>query len=308
MGLFTALLSGLLSAAPAKAVPLPGPPADARHPGHPGALFALTEHAFECQGRKVWAFLPEGVRGAVPVVSYGHGQALDLEAYRKTLEHLAKKGIAAVFPMYDTGFFDQDWPRMGRDFLTLTRCAIARFEGRMDDRRVIFSGHSKGAYVASIAAGLAGGTAGGVPGGVAPRALVLFGTAGSDSTTLSRIPRGTATTVVVADSDRIVDRAHSERVFRESGSAWRQLIELRSYEGTTPRLAADHFWPLTRRTTFGGGPEGPLHFHGSWKWLVAAAWDLSDGAAFDQPFLYGAAAADKGAPGLVDGIRREFPN
>lgn len=280
--------------------PLPAAPTDPQHPGSRTALLSVVEQEITCSGRKIWVFLPRGVNRPLSVVSFGHGQALGVDAYRKTMEHLAAKGVAAVFPMYDTGFFDQDWQRMGRDFLQLTRCAMERFPGTMNENAVVVSGHSKGAYVASVAAGLASTTSG----GVLPRAVVLFSTAGSDPGTLRRIDPMTATTVVYADGDRVVDRSHSERVFREAGSHWRQFIDLRSYSTTRPALTADHFWPLTRRTTFGGGEEGPLHYYGAWKWLVAAAWDLADGQFFDQPFIYGSAAGDKGVPGLSDSIRR----
>ena len=65
-------------------------------------------------------------------------------------------------------------------------------------------------------------------------------------------------------------------------------------------LPADHMWPLTEKSFFGGGPESALHYYGSWKWLVAAALDLGEGNRYTHPFLYGEPAVDKGIPGETD--------
>lgn len=267
-------------------------PTDPNHPGSKVYSFGLSRRDLTCQGRAVNVFLPTGGSGKVPAVVYGHGQALNLENYQATLEHLAKKGVAAIFPTYDNGFFDQDWPRMGRDYVNLTHCAIQQTGEVIDRTRVVFSGHSKGAYVASIAAGLAEKES--LP--VRPKGVVLFQTAGFDSSSASHVAPSTSVIVVYSDQDTVVGRNFSDSYYSSVRSEKKQFFLLKSY----PRgPAADHQWPLTKGGFFGGGGEGPLHYYSGWKWLVASALDLNE-------YLYGAQATDKGLPDLRDDMNKNF--
>jgi hypothetical protein len=87
----------------------------------------------------------------------------------------------------------------------------------------------------------------------------------------------------------------------------KQFVVLKNYRSDDrEQLVADHFWPLTRRSIVGGGPEGSFHYHGSWKWLTAAVLDLVAGGNATQPYLYGAEAASKGRVGETDKIERSF--
>ncbi len=296
------LVASLLAASAAQALPPPSAPTDPLHPGSKTYSFGVSTQNLTCQGRAVNVVLPTGPsdgRGFAVVV-YGHGQALGLSAYKGTFEHLAKKGVAVVFPAFDNGFFDQDWNRMGRDFVSQADCALAQFR-ELDSTRVVYSGHSKGAYVASIAAGLATG----MGARSVPKAIVLFEPAGYDASTLNKIPADSALTVVFSDRDTIVSRDISDKIYAGAASKRRQLILVKSYN-TTPALVADHMWPLTEKGAFGGGPESSLHYFGSWKWLVAAAQDLTNGSRYEDPFLYGLPALDKGIPELNDEVLRNW--
>lgn len=268
-------------------------PTDPIHPGSKNYSYTFTEKSFSCGGRAVQVLIPNAPK--VSVISYGHGQALEMKHYRKTFEHLAKKGVGVIFPAYDTGFFDQDWQRMGRDFVNLTNCAVSQVPG-FDSTRIIYSGHSKGAYVASIAAGLVGEMK-----GLSPKAAVLFAPAGTDAVSLGKISPEMVMTVIFSDGDTVVSRAFSDDIYRKAGSTFRQFILVKSY----PDAKADHMWPLTSSTLFGGGDEGPLHYYGSWKWLTAAAQDLADGAKRENPYVYGPLTADKGN-GTLDEVQRNW--
>ena len=293
----TSLLALISLAAHADA--LPSAPIDPQHPGSKIYSYGVTEKDFTCSGREVNVFLPTGGgTRAFPVVVYGHGQALGVENYRATLEHLAKKGVIAIFPTYDSGFFDQDWTRMGRDYSNLAGCAIGQLGAQVSTGNIVFSGHSKGAYVASIAAGLAEKES--LP--TRARSVVLFEAAGSDAATLSSYDSATALTVVFSDADTTVQRDFSETIYAQAASHRKQFIYFKSY----PSLKADHMWPLTKGTLFGGGPESAFHYYGEWKWLVAAAQDLTSGASVSNPYIYGALAGDKGVSGLADDVRRSF--
>ena len=274
-------------------------PTDPLHPGSKVYDYGFTQTKTSCLNRNVDVFQPTSSGPEkFPVVVFGHGQALNLENYKMTFEHLAKKGVIVVFPQFDTGFFDQDWTRMGSDYAKQADCALKTIASA-DTTSVIFSGHSKGAYVASVAAGLLDTT----HVSYQLRANLFFAPAGSDSKLLKKYNANTATTVVYSDADNIVDKGISEHIFLEANSKVRQLITIKSY--ATHGLKADHFWLLTK-SSFAGGKNGDnaLHFYGGWKWLVAAAWDLRDGAKSLQPYLYGDLATDKGVDGFFDDILR----
>lgn len=267
-------------------------PMDQAHPGSKKYPFAAESKSLTCQGRDVTVFLPKGGVGKLPAVVYGHGQALGLDNYRGTLEHLAKKGVAAIFPTYDNGFLDQDWPRMGRDYVNLTDCAIAKTGELIDRGRITFSGHSKGAYVASIAAGLT--EKENLP--VRPQSVILMETAGFDSVSAANVSESTSVTVVYSDKDTVVGRNLSQSFYDSVKSKRKQFIFMKSYPNGPN---ADHQWPLTQGGFFGGGNEGPLHYFGAWKWLTASALGLDD-------YLYGNQAGDKGDPNVQDEILRNF--
>lgn len=271
-------------------------PTDPAHPGSKIYLATVSETRLKCNGRSVDVFTPAELNVTVPAVVFGHGQALDLKHYRKTFEHLAKKGVAVIFPTYDTGFFDQDWQRMGRDYVSLTDCALKQTP-QIDRQKLVFSGHSKGAYVASIAAGLS--TEMNV--NIEPQSAVLFEAAGADSVSLAKINPNLSLTVVFSEADTTVKRNLSEQIYAGAKSDVKQFIFLKNYADRK----ADHMWPLTESTLFGGGAEGPFHYYGSWKWLVAAGEDLGAAKRNTNPYLYGEEAGDKG-DGTKDEIRRSF--
>lgn len=281
----------------------PAPPTDSAHPGSKIYDFDFLKKDVKCFGREVNYFVPQNKSNSnvYPVVVYGHGQALKLEHYIATFEHLARKGVGVIFPMYDKGFFDQEWERMGRDYINLTDC-ILKQTPEFSKTDIVFSGHSKGAYVASIAAGLSFKE----KFNLNPKSVLLFQTAGFDVSSAKFIPAEVALTAVHSDKDTVVSRSLSESLFKEALSTVKQMIIVKSYPaiGTAPVLDADHYWPQTEPTLFGGKTENALHYYSAWKWLVASAFDLSSGAKSDQPYLYGDKASDKGVPGLEDAIIR----
>lgn len=272
---------------------LPPAPTDPNHPGSKIYSYEVDVKNLTCMGRDVSVYLPKGAQ-SVPSVVYGHGQALGLANYELTLRHLAGKGVAGIYVTYDKGFFDQDWLRMGRDFVLLTDCAITEFPQIRRDA-VIFSGHSKGAYVAAIAAGVA--EKENLP--VRAQSLILFNPVLGKFESLAEISPATALTVVHSDVDKIVKLEVAREMLASVPSSREQLIILQSYKNRTKKdLETGHFWPLTKKSVVGGGPESSFHYFGSWKWLV--------GGALDERYLYGAEAAEKGIAGFSDVIERSF--
>lgn len=278
----------------------PASPTDVNHPGNVDYSHQVIRKSVRCLGRDTPVFLSTR-KAKQPLVAFGHGQALDVGHYEKTHQHLAGKGVASLHPPYDTGFFDRNWKRMGEDYAAIVACVANAFPNEIDSTRIVYSGHSKGAYVAQIAAGFATRVA---PSAV-PRAVVLFNPAGADQPSLKTIPLDTAMTVVFSDQDTVVEKRFSEEIRKSAGSKMRQMFTLRSYQ-TTPALKADHFWSLTKPSTFGGGNESSFHYYGSWKWLTAAALDLEQTVPFTHGHLYGTLAPNKGLPGVDDGMDRNF--
>lgn len=283
---------------------LPGQPQDKNHPGSAHKSFTSKFESFQVLNRSVEVFLPREAaeRGEkVPMIVFGHGQSLDVSVYRTTFEHLAQKGIAVVFPTFDTGFFDQDWRRMASDYAVMAKAATERYPV-LDSSKVIYSGHSKGAYVASVAAGLPSAQQ-----PLAPAALVFFNPAGTDSAWLKNVDPKIPATVIWSEADTIVKEQISLDLVRQLPNIRKQYIRVGSYRGTTPELKADHFFTLTKSTFFGGkdGPN-PLHWYGSWKWLVGAALDLEAGARADNTYLYGAQTASTGLSGFQHEVKRNW--
>jgi alpha/beta superfamily hydrolase len=277
----------------------PGQPIDPNHPGSSVYSYGVTQRSTTCAGRDVFIYEPSGARSGqtFPVVIYGHGQALGRDVYDLTFQHLAKKGVVVLFPTYDTGFFDQDWARMARDFVTLSECALKSVP-TANVAQVVFSGHSKGAYVSSIAAQAAW-QMGSI---VKPKSVVLFETAGYMPST-AQIDSSVVWTIVTGDADQVVKRSDSEELYSQLPSKYKQLITIKSYpSGPT----ADHFWPLTKSSFFGGQGPNATHYYGSWKWLAAAAEDLSTGGQVTNPHIYGSETASKGVAGLEDQIQRSW--
>lgn len=275
----------------------PSAPTDPAHPGSKIYQHTSIRHNIQCLGRETAVFL-SSKKTPQALVAFGHGQALDTPHYEGTHEHLARKGIASVNPPYDTGFFDRNWNRMGSDYAKIIECVADAFPNQIDRSKVIYSGHSKGAYVAQIAAGIANQQ----KLSSSPKALILFNPAGHDSATLKSIDPASSTTVVFSDQDTVVKRSESEAIYNQAASKKRQLLTIKSYS-TNPPVKADHFWSLTKPSTFGGGSESALHYYGSWKWLTAAAQDLENGGSFSSPYLYGAETIDKGLGAVLQDER-----
>ncbi len=277
-------------------------PTDPKHPGSQIYNFQFTEAKFNCAKRNVVVFLPQPLNLGTSVIVFGHGQSLDVEHYRDTYIHLAKKGIAVIHPSFSTGFFDTNWTRMGRDYINQAKCITDQIK-ELNVNSVVFSGHSKGAYVAGVAGGLAFKESLALK----PSSVLLMNAAGLDPQILKSLDPSVEMTVVYSDKDSIVKKQISEDLYSLSPSFKKQFILVKSYPKSSGKIfEADHFWPLTKSTWLGGTTANPLHYNGSWKWLVSAAEDYDLGSNGTNPYLYTSLASDKGIVGLVDDIARNF--
>ncbi len=257
-------------------------------PGSVDYRNSLFKESFRVNGRTVDFFAPKEARDKkekIPLIVYGHGQAIGLDGYNQTFEHLARKGVAVSFVQYDSGFFDQDWKRMGADFKTLTQKTLEKYADFLDPEMVIFAGHSKGGYVALVAAGLQP---------VKVASLVLFAPAGFERDLMSQMSSQLPVTIIYGQSDTIIKPEIVKEIYSLLPSRSKQFIAVLDYP-VQPQLKADHFFPLNKKFFF-GGRDGltPFHYHGAWKWLLGAAWDLQEGDKQQNTYLYGDEALTTG--------------
>jgi acetyl esterase/lipase len=274
---------------------MPAQPSAPEHPGSSSYSFEVRRADVTINGRKVEVFLPNSST-PVPVIVFGHGQAIDVTGYSLTFEHLAKKGVAVIHPQYDNGFFDRAWTRMADDFNQLTAAILEKYSSHLDPSQVIYSGHSKGAYVALMAAGAP-------TSAVKPAALVLFAPADLNSSYLGRLDRDVPLTIVWGEADTIIQKSVMTQIYNQAPSLRKQFIEVVSY----PTRAADHYFPQNKKFIFGGHDGvSAYHYFGVWKWLLGAAWDVEKSGGATNPYLYGDESGTTGESGLEHRILRSW--
>jgi dienelactone hydrolase len=274
----------------------PTAPADAAHPGSAAYRYTVFQEQFQVQGRQIDFFAPAEIAREskkAPVIVFGHGQALETQHYRLMFEHLAKKGYAVIVPKYDTGFFDRNWRRMANDYADLASAAMSRHAKYIDPNLVIYSGHSKGAYVALVSAGIPRSSR-----KVEPKAMVLFAPAGYDSEYIRNVTTSIPVTIVHGEKDTIIASSLIQEIYSALPSSHKQLIEPLSYK-TQPELPADHYIVMTK-SFFMGGRDGisPFHYYGAFKWLIGAADDLVNGGPLTNPYVYGDLSIATGIEGF----------
>ncbi len=271
-------------------------PVENDHPGNTELVVNYERIIVKALNRQSFLYLPQRTDNIkVPMVVFGHGQALDESAYNKTLEHIASKGSAALFVQFDSGFFDQNWTRMASDFNEITSQVLKSYPDQIDSDKIVYSGHSKGGYVALMAAG--------APNKIKLSSLVIIAPADYNKDYLQKIDPKTAVTVIIGEGDQVINVSSNKEIYDKLNVNTKQFITVRSYTD----YKADHYIPLNKRFIF-GGQDGltPFHHHGVWKWLVAAAWDAEDGNPLTQPYLYGESAGSSGDPKVIHDVVRNF--
>lgn len=273
---------------------LPVRPTEPNHPGNSTYEYQVKKELIKINGQTTEVFLPLEIANQskkAPLIVFGHGQAIGSDGYAMTFDHLVKKGYAVVHPGYDKGFFDQDWRRMASDYNQATMTAIQQFSNYIDSENIVYSGHSKGAYVALVAAGSPSLQQMKINLG----SLVLFAPAGFDQEFLKNMNREIPLSLIWGDSDTIIKKDLMNTIYQNSPARQKQLITVVSY----PTLKADHFFPLSKSTLVGGkNGISAFHFQGSWKWLIGAAQDLSSNTQGTNTYLYGSESLSTGVEGL----------
>ena len=299
--MFTIISSFLLSTTLAWAE-LPKQPTDRSHPSSGVYLYGHKQETIQISGRKVTVFLPVPAQTTTekfPVIVFGHGQAIDVLGYELTFKHLAQKGIAVIHPTFDSGFFDQDWHRMAADFNSLAAGAIKKYSDVMDANKIVYSGHSKGGYVALMAAGAPGL----IQAGIKPSALLLFAPADYDRDYLNNVDPSIPVTVVWSDNDTVIKQSVITDIYAGLKSKNKQWILVKSYS----ELKADHFFPLSKSYFF-GGQNGltAYHYFATWKWLTAAAFDLQSENPLSNSFIYGTETSSTGVVGVEHTVTKNW--
>ncbi|MCR9204484.1 MAG: alpha/beta hydrolase [Halobacteriovoraceae bacterium] len=253
----------------------PAPPQGSQHPGA-SKRGAYKKIEIKVIRKGSFLYLPEK-QGQLPLVVFSHGQALNESHYESLFKHLASQGIAVFYPKYDKGFFDTRWNRMGEDYANLVSFILNEYP-QLNESQVVYSGHSKGGYVALMALGSKSGF-------LNPKAAVLFSPAGYDEEALKLIDPSVKLTLVYPQDDNIIKWEDIKEIFAKAPTTFKQTIQVQGYSDLMP----GHFMPLTKKSLFGGRDGvGPFHYYGILPWL--------HGALFDSSYLYGDLATDSGDP------------
>lgn len=277
----------------------PSAPTEVSHPGSQQYPYSLLKEKKSVAGREVVYYGPAEAKNQskkIPMVVFGHGQAIGPEGYEATFVHLARKGVAACYVQYDTGFFDQNWHRMADDFNRLAQDCATRHQEVVDPRWVVYAGHSKGAYVALMALGTT----------QLARSAVFFSPAGIDEELLQKINPTIPVTLIWGEADTVIKKDLISEIFQKLPVQKKQFLLVKNYPADLD-LTAEHFFTLNKKYFF-GGRDGltPYHYHGSWKWLMGAALDLQDGDRLTNSYLYGDEALTSGASGTQHSVSRSW--
>ena len=271
------------------------PPVDPSHPGSASYSLDYRRHELKISGRSVVLYLPVGATVKVPVILFGHGQAMNHTHYDQSFQHYAKKGVAVIHPMFDKGFFDQDWRRMAKDFNALSYEVFKQYP-ELDQSAVIYSGHSKGAYVSLMAAGEQGNS-------LSPKAGIFFAPAGYDKQYLQQMNADLPITLVWGQADSIIKKNDVWEIYQKSPAKYKQFIEVKNYSG----LKADHFLAANKGTFFGGtNGVTAYHYFGSWKWLLGTVRDVVAKTSVSNEYVYGSKAILSGEAGLVHEVDKSW--
>ncbi|MCJ8276049.1 MAG: S8 family serine peptidase [Bdellovibrionales bacterium] len=271
-------------------------PVDSAHPGSPTYDFDYRVIDVQSLGRTSKLYLPETKANIqFPLLVLGHGQATDVTHNDKTLKHFYQRGIATLYVQYDDGFFDQDWRRMASDFNQITQDVLNNHPV-IDPQSIIYTGHSKGGYVALMAAG--------APNKLDVKSLVLFAPAGYDAEYLKEMNPTTPVTFVWGEKDDIVKENDVRKIYNELDVEYKQFITAVSYIDHE----ADHYFPLNKSIIFFGGKDGinNFHYHAVWKWIGAAVQDVFEQTNVTNPYLYGSLADSSGDKSINHLIERNF--
>lgn len=290
-------LIGLFLSTKVLAVALPAQPTNPADPGSASYRFNEVKRVPLTFNNQNGALYVPVMPGDAPLVliAFAHGHVVPEIAYGAMYEHLARKGFAVLFIPYDQVADTRDFKVMAEVYQTWVEKVVTAYPTVLSSRRVIYSGHSKGALVASLAASLSS-----QPNRLVPHALVVFGLAGA-SPEQQKIPKKTIITLVVGDQDNNTKPATSEKAFKLMRTEKKQLILVSSYVGFQPEMIASH--GSFRTLGLLGNQVGPLHWFSYWKFLVSAAWDIEKQGNGTDPWLYGPGAFQTGTS-LVNHITR----
>lgn len=220
---------------------IPDRPTDPNHISSDFYPYELENKNFEIDGRRIDLYLPVATKEdqKFPVIVFGHGQAIRAIHYHDMFVHLAKKGFAVIHPMYDSGFFDTNWERMANDYNSLTTKVLNSYPD-LNKENITYSGHSKGGHIALFAAS--------VETPYPPKSTVVFAPAVFNQEVVERLPQEMRLSVVWGEEDRIIGRQVAQDIFDFASGQDKKLNIVKSY----PDLEADHYFPQTKGTWFGG--------------------------------------------------------
>lgn len=271
----------------------------ARPPGQPktgpgGADYAHAKVRMTRLGRGgtgVWVFEPaQPSPKTAPVVIFLHGWASwKPVAYRRWLDHIARRGNIVIYPRYQASLVTMP-TKMTHNATIAVHDALNELRKtghvRPDETKVAVVGHSLGAVIAANIAATAKRI--GLP---PPRAVMCIQPgdpplarfvkkAGIPLPSIlgdySKIPAGTLMLVIVSDRDRVVGDLTAKTIWkriRHLPAKDRAFISLMSDEHGSPKLRARHICAIapTKGSIIERIRDGTdaLDYYGTWRLLDA---------------------------------------
>ncbi|MEM7646412.1 MAG: hypothetical protein AAF203_05845 [Pseudomonadota bacterium] len=277
-------------------------PLEDDHPGSATYQFESQRKRIMVDGRRVELFYPIAPKSyRAPVYIYGHGYGAPTRVYQDTFEHLAQKGVAIVYPQYEIDDNDFIYRRMAADFNKLAEAGLRELGSLADRKNIHYAGHSLGGQVALMALG-----APNLLKSQKPQSVLLFAPYGFDSSYLNKMDPTIPLSLFWGEKDDTSTEMTQNSIYRLSPAKHKQLITLKDYP-TQPIIAADHLFPLTNSGFF-GGPEIPtaFHYHGVWKWMLGAVYDVQEGNQKTNIYLYGDEVITSGLKGFKHKVKRNW--
>lgn len=261
---------------------------------HPGSLFYkyddYTVHNYFYNGRKSVLYLPKGtsLQNKLTLIVFGHGYGAIRYTYSTMLKHIAKKGFAILFISYDKNILDADYKRMAVDYKTITVNVLKKYEHYLDSNKVVYSGHSNGALVATMAAGLIEPFI-----NFSPKQLTVFGIPLLKIEFLNRLSQNLVCNFITGESDESTPPSNAQYAYNNATCLKKQFIIISSYFNLSKPIIADH--GSFRTMGWRGSQVGPLHWYSYWKYILGSAIDTSEGSKAENKWLYRIEAEDTGA-------------
>lgn len=277
-------------------------PDDPAHPSSPIYGYGSKRVVKKFKNRNVSIYFPihhgEKIKNATTII-FGHGKLAPRFTYEKMFRHLNGKGIAVVYPQYEKWALDSRYSRMAKDFADLSQFALETESQYLNDEKLVFSGHSNGAFIALLSAGMPQSER-----KINAKSLVLFALPGWREASLKRLDPELNVSIISGDNDKKTPFKLGQKIYEKIKTYRKQHIILKSFNTHDSSFLADH--GAARTYSWTGPRINILHYHGYWQYLSSAALALDNPSSGVAEYLYGSKAFGTFCPDYKHIIHRSW--